>query len=89
MKAVIFRSYGAPDDVLQLVDADERAMAADEVLVQVDASVGQPRRLAPRSRHPTNVAPESRLPDTREAAAPVGERRGFRSRQVSEWRCAR
>ena len=33
MKAIICRSYGAPDDVLQLVDVDKPEMAEDEVLV--------------------------------------------------------
>jgi len=38
MRAIICRSYGAPDDVLQLADIDEPAVADDEVLVQVHAT---------------------------------------------------
>ena len=42
MKAITCRSYGAPADVLQLVDTDEPAIADDEVLVQVHAASVNP-----------------------------------------------
>jgi NADPH:quinone reductase-like Zn-dependent oxidoreductase len=38
MKAIIWRGYGPPDDVLQLMDVDEPAVGDDEVLVRVHAT---------------------------------------------------
>ena len=42
MRAITCRSYGAPDDVLQLVDTDEPTVADDEVLVEVHAASVNP-----------------------------------------------
>ena len=42
MNAIIFHGYGAPADVLRLVDTDEPEMATDEVLVRVEASSVNP-----------------------------------------------
>ena len=38
MRAIICRGYGPPDEVLQLTDVDEPAVADDEVLVRVHAA---------------------------------------------------
>ena len=38
MKAIICRSYGPPENVLQLADLDEPDVADDEVLVRVHAA---------------------------------------------------
>jgi NADPH:quinone reductase-like Zn-dependent oxidoreductase len=42
VKAIICHAYGAPVDVLELVDVDEPEMADDEVLVRVHASSVNP-----------------------------------------------
>jgi NADPH:quinone reductase-like Zn-dependent oxidoreductase len=38
MRAIICRGYGPPDEVLQLTDVDEPAVADDEILVRVHAT---------------------------------------------------
>ncbi|CAA9214877.1 MAG: Bifunctional protein: zinc-containing alcohol dehydrogenase; quinone oxidoreductase (NADPH:quinone reductase); Similar to arginate lyase [uncultured Acidimicrobiales bacterium] len=42
MKAMVCRGYGPPEDVLQLADIDEPAVADDEVLVRVHATSVNP-----------------------------------------------
>jgi len=42
MKAIVCRSYGAPDDLLHRVEIDEPETAEDQVLAQVHAASVNP-----------------------------------------------
>lgn len=42
MKAIVYRRYGAPDDVLELTDIDKPVVNDNEVLVRVHAASVNP-----------------------------------------------